>query len=396
MLLLGFGGGVPAALILSTAQATLTEAGFSIALITALLWWRFPYAIKFLWAPILDRVSIFGLPRRAGWIMFLAGIMVIVMPFGPWLVSYQQWIVYTAILSFLGASYDTVTDGFRRDVYAESEYASATATFVVGYRAGMMFSGAVALGLADYLSWQQVYGVVAAGMFFAVGGLVVSRAEPIVVSGEGSRSFADQLRDTFWAPLRELLSRERVWWLVVFVMLFKVGDVLADAVVTPFLLHVGYSRTSIAAIAKGVGVASGLLGGVIGGILVARVKLLDGLLIAAVLQGVSNIGFWMLAAYPPDMGMLALVNGFEKVSSGIGGVVLATYLGKMTSKEFSGSQYALLSSLLGIPRDLLGGFAGTFAVVLGWSQFFLGTLVVSIPVLALLGYERIKRKAAWM
>jgi PAT family beta-lactamase induction signal transducer AmpG len=385
MIFLGMASGTPLAVLSSTMLAFLKEGGTSLVFISSLLFWKFPYSIKFLWAPLLDRYHgpLGFVGRRKGWMLIL--IVFLSFLIGVWpqfldLSGGNGWIYFVLATAFCGASFDVVVDAYRRDAFPLLQYGKATATFVIGYRIGALFAGGIAIGMAQYQSWPTVFMIIGAtGMFGLVGTLLGPKE-----CSEDPLAHPLTLTQSFLKPLHELFSIKGISLVITFLLLFKIGDSLIEALLTPFLLEVGYTKINIALVAKTYGLAAGLLGGVLGAVLLEKFSIKNSLLISGVLQLIANSGFIYLANSSPSIDALAVVNIAEKLAAGIGGTVLAAFLGSLCSIRFSATQFAILTSLLGIPRDVVSSTAGFFVEKLGWSTFFAFSMLAATPALFIL------------
>jgi PAT family beta-lactamase induction signal transducer AmpG len=172
--------------------------------------------------------------------------------------------------------------------------------------------------------------------------------------------------------------------MLLFILLYKVGDSMAANMTTPFILQMGYSKTDMATVAKTIGLFATMLGGLAGGILMLRYNMKWSLVCFGILQAVSTLGFSFLPSLPVAWGSLALIIGVENIASGMGTAAYAAYMASLTNKQFTATQYALLTALMGIPRVILASPTGKMAEVMGWEMFFVVCTVVAIPGLLLL------------
>ena len=340
-----------------------------------------PYTLKFLWAPFLDRWVPPLLGRRRGWILVgqvaLAGALL--------LLAYSQpklsplFMAFTAMLvTFFSSTQDVAIDAYRRDVLEDEELGLGSALAVNGYRIGMLVAGAGALALADHFPWKWVYGLMAAVMLLS-SAFTFFAPEPVHES-----SPPKSLRQAVVQPFIEFLSRDGAWLFLTFILLYKVGDALASTQFTPFYLLSGYTKTEIAAVAKVFGFWATIVGGLIGGIFILRQGFYRSLWVFGVLQAVSTLAFAWLSLVPAHWSALAIVIGFENLTSGMGTSAYAGFMAKLCNRQFTATQYALLSSLMGIPRVVIGSSGGWLATQLGWYGFFILCTLAAIPGLLLL------------
>jgi PAT family beta-lactamase induction signal transducer AmpG len=386
VLLLGFSSGLPLSLTGSTLQAWLTVAQVDIVTIAWFSWIGLPYALKFLWAPVMDRYVPPLLDRRRGWILLmqlalLAGIGAMALS-SP---TESLWMLGCAALwvAFFSASQDVVIDAYRTDVLRAEERGMGAAVSVFGYRIAMLASGALALVLADQIGWRATYFLMAALM---LAGTVVAWKSP---QPESPARAPAALRDAVVQPLRDLFLRRGALALLALVMLYKFGDALAGTLTTAFLLRgVGFSLTDVGAVNKVLGLASLLLGGLIGGVLLTRLSLVRALLIFGALQAISNLSFAWLAWAGKSYPLLVFTVGFENFASGLGTAAFVAFAMALCNHSYSATQYALLSALASVGRILFGPTAGGMVQGLGWDGFFVLTFVAALPGLALVWVMR--------
>lgn len=381
MLLLGYCSGLPLLLTASTLQAWMTNEGVSLTAIGMVSLISAPYTFKFLWAPFLDRYTIPFLGRRRGW-MFITQLLLILSIFALSLFNPKTELANMAVCAFLiaffSASQDIVIDAYRREIVQEEELGLASSLYVNGYRLAMLVSGAFALFLADQMSWKSVYEIMALCMIPALIFTFIAPREHDLIKAPVS------LREAVVEPLKDFFNRRGAFIILTFIMLYKVGDNMASNMTTPFILQSGYTKTDIATVAKTFGMATTLLGALFGGVLMLRMKMKSSLIIFGIFQAVSTLGFSILPSLPVHFSSLALIIGFENLAAGMGGSAYAAYMASLTNKQFTATQYALLSSLMAIPRVILSSPTGKMAEVLGWESFFIVCTFMAVPGLLLL------------
>jgi MFS transporter, PAT family, beta-lactamase induction signal transducer AmpG len=392
VLLLGFSSGLPLALTGSTLQAWLTVSGADIMTIAWFSWIGIPYLLKFLWSPLMDRYVPPFLGRRRGW-MLLTQLALVVgiagMAISP--PNTNLWLLGCLALwvAFASASQDIVIDAYRTDLLPAAERGMGAAVSVLGYRLAMLASGGLALILADRIGWRQTFFVMAALM--AVG-LATSLAAPEpALRATPPRS----LREAVVEPLKDLLSRSGALQLLALIALYKFGDALAGTLTTAFLIRgVGFSLTDVGTINKVLGLASLLLGGLIGGLLLVRMSLTRALLLFGVLQAISNLSFALLAWAGKSYPLLVFAVGFENLASGMGTAAFVALAMALCNHSFSATQYALLSALASLGRILFGPVTGGLVEAVGWADFFVLTFVAALPGLWLVWRMRDQIAAA--
>jgi PAT family beta-lactamase induction signal transducer AmpG len=380
-LLMGFSSGLPLLLTGSVLQAWLKDGGIDLTRIGLFALAGLPYTLKFLWSPLFDRYAL-PLGRRRGWMALMqlsvAGALLLLSMTQP--AADQLWLVMLAglLVTFFAASQDIVIDAYRRESMAESELGLGSALYVNGYRVGMLLAGGGGLILADWMSFEAMYRLMAVFMAACV---VVTLLAPEPPLPEGRPR---NLREAVVLPFRDYFSRDGAWLILAFILLYKLGDTMASAMTTPFYLDLGYSKTEIGAVVKLFGFWATLAGGTLGGLWILRAGMHRALWLFGFGQMISTFGFVVLAQLPPSEVALAAVVAIENLTAGMGTAAFVGFMAALTDRRFTATQYALLSSLMGVPRVLLSAPTGWLAQTLGWSGFFLLCVLIAIPGLLML------------
>lgn len=378
---LGFSSGLPLALTASTLQAWMTVEKVDLRIIGIFSLVGLPYTLKVLWAPLMDRYSLPWLGRRRGWILttqvFLAASILILGHSSP---SSMPWLaaVLALTVAFFSASQDIVVDAYRADVLSEEERGAGAATTVVGYRIAMLTSGALALIISDLMSWRLVYSLMA--------GLMLSSVFFTFLAPEPEEKVVPprSLRDAVWEPLISYFRRSRAVEMLLFIIFFKLGDVMAAAMTTPFLLELGFTRTDVGTVNKGFGLLSTILGTLAGGSIIGRLGINRSLWIFAFLQAGATSTFAALAMVGKSYPMMITAIGMENLCGGMGTAGFIAFLMSLCDKRFTATQYALLSSLMAITRVLAGAPTGFMVESLGWVMFFMISVLCAFPGILLL------------
>jgi len=383
-LMLGFVSGFPYAAVESTLQAWLTESGASLEHISQFAYVLLPYSLKFLWAPFLDQLAPPLLGRRKGWAV-IAQIALTLSFTGMAFCDPHQHLWSVAILAtcaaFCSASLDISLDAQRRELFADTQLGLASTLFTNGYRIGLIASGGLALALAEFWAWWEVYLTIAVISAVCIVVVVLSE-EPSSESKRPVRNFSAMVTE----PFIEFFSRRGWMVLLLFVVTYKLGDSLAAALRTTFLLNVGYSKIQIAEISKAVGLAASIAGAFAGGVLMLRMSLIRSLVVFGILQAVSTLGFWFVARTTPDLGLLTVVIGFENFTGGLGTSAYVAFIASICDLRFSGTQYAALTSLMRIPSIVASAQTGRLVNLLGWAHFFLLCVVAAAPAFLLIPF----------
>ncbi|MBU1163140.1 MAG: AmpG family muropeptide MFS transporter [Proteobacteria bacterium] len=380
-LLMGFSCGLPLLLTITVLQAWMKEEGVDLTVIGLMALVGLPYTLKFIWAPFLDRYTLPFLGRRRGWLL-IAQIFLIFSIAGLGLtdpVGHPWMVVFAALLvTFFSASQDIVVDAYRREDLPDEELGLGSSLYVNGYRVGMLLASGGGLILADHITFSMVYLIMAACMlpgvlttFFA--------SEPEIAVGTPK-----SLKEAVLCPLIDYFSRKEALWILAFILFYKMGDNMASAMTTPFYLDIGFSKTEIGAVVKLFGFWATIIGSLIGGVLMLRQGIYRSLWIFGFLQSISTAGFALLARIGHSIPALSAVIAFENLSSGMGTAAYVAFMASITNKKFTATQYALLSSLMGVPRVLVSAPTGFFAKSLGWENFFIFCTLIAIPGMLLL------------
>ena len=383
VMVLGFSSGLPLALTAGTLQAWLAVEGVDIVTIGWFALVGQPYTYKFLWAPLMDRFQPPFLGRRRGWLattqlalLALIGCLGLLSPTdSPWPTA-----LCALAIAFLSASQDIVVDAYRSDILRAEERGAGAAVSVLGYRIAMLVSGAGALIIADqWLGWHAMYWLMAGLM------LVGFVATWFALEPPGAAAAPKTLQDAVRLPLAEFFSRRGAWWLLLLVVLYKLGDAFAGNLTTAFLLRgPGFSATEVGAISKGFGLAATIAGALAGGALMAKLRLYRALMLFGILQAVTNLGFMVLAAAGKNYPMLYAVIGAENLCGGMGTAAYVALLMALCDRRFSATQYALLSALSAIGRVYVGPIAGYLVGAMGWTAFFFCTFLIALPGVVML------------
>lgn len=380
-LLMGFSSGLPLLLTGSVLQAWLKDGGIDLTRIGLFALVGLPYTLKFLWSPLFDRYAL-PLGRRRGWMALMqlsvAGTLLLLSMTQP--AADHLWLVMLAglLVTFFAASQDIVIDAYRRESMAESELGLGSALYVNGYRIGMLLAGGGGLILADWMSFEAMYRLMAVFMAACVA-VTLLAPEPPLPEGRPRN-----LREAVVLPFRDYFSRDGAWLILAFILLYKLGDTMASAMTTPFYLDLGYSKTEIGAVVKLFGFWATLAGGTLGGLWMLRAGMHRALWLFGFGQMISTFGFVVLAQLPPSEVALAAVVAIENLTAGMGTAAFVGFMAALTDRRFTATQYALLSSLMGVPRVLLSAPTGWLAQTLGWPGFFLLCVLIAIPGLLML------------
>jgi MFS transporter, PAT family, beta-lactamase induction signal transducer AmpG len=382
VVLLSFSSGLPLGLVTIAIPDWMRSLHLDIRVVGLITLAQAPWAFKVLWSPFMDRYTPPWLGRKRGWAaitqvalfvltLVLAGVAG--HPDAPWVVA-----SLALAIAFASASQDIAIDAYAVEVLRPEEQGSAVGARIAVYRAAMFVSGGLSITLAARWSWRLV---IAGLAFFYVVALVITWLAP---EPERAPAAPRDLRGAIWEPFLGLLARHRALEILAFVVFYKLSDQLAQALVRPFLIDMGYSAFDRGFALATVGLVATLLGTFVGGIATTVIGLGHSLWLFGFLQTFSNAGYVVLARSPVNVPLMYGATGFEMLTSGMGTGAFSVLLLRMTQKRFSATQYALFSSLFGLPRLVAGPLAGVLVDAVGWPTFFVVSIACGVPGLILL------------
>jgi PAT family beta-lactamase induction signal transducer AmpG len=398
MLFLGFSAGLPFLLVAGTLTAWLATADIGMAEIGMFAWIGILYSLKFVWAPLVDRLALPGLSallgrRRAWMLVSQAGIAAALFALA-WLdpaqdLSRMAW--FALLVAFASATQDIVIDAYRIEAVDLNLQGAMAASYQTGYRLGIVAAGAGALIIAQLQSWQAAYLAMAALM--SVGlltTLVIAEPESRRVDAPprewvGSRGWSTWVADAFIGPFVEFFRRNGRWAIVllIFIGFYRVTDMVLGVMANPFYIDLGFSLAEIASITKVFGIFVTLFGAAIGGVAVSRYGLGGPLIFGAVLLAVTNLFFAGMALIGAELWFLAITISADNLAAGFTGTVFIAYLSGLTNVNYTATQYALFSSLMTLPGKLISGFSGFIVEGTDWFTFFVYASAMGIPGIAL-------------
>jgi PAT family beta-lactamase induction signal transducer AmpG len=380
ILAMGFASGLPLALTAGTLQYWLTESGVSLGSIGLFSLVATAYTLKFLWSPVIDRTPLpwlsAWLGQRRAWLiaieLLLAGALVWLGSTDPASDPWRTALV-AVVVAFLSASQDIVIDAYRIEVLSPDEQAAGAAATQIGYRIGMIASGAGALAAAEFFGWPRAYYLMAA--LLGVGVLTaLLTPEPTHPTRQGAF-----FRGAVIEPFREFSSRSGWIVILVFVVLYRLGDALSGNMSMPFYVLLGFSKIEIAGVTKVLGVVASSLGILAGGAFAFRLGTLRALVAAGVIHAVSNLAFVVQAWAGHDVGFLTGTIFVENFTGGLVSAAFVGYLSGLCNSRFTATQYALFSSLTATGRTVLASPAGYLAAAVGWPVFFTLAAFAAVP-----------------
>ena len=390
MFFFGFASGLPFLLVAGTLAYWLKDNDIDLKSITLIASAGLAYTLKFLWAPLVDRwrLPLFGrLGLRRGWILLalllVIAALLVMAQLTPDRLAPFVWVTLGA--AFAGATLDIGVDAYRVEIAPRKEQGALLSTYSLGYRIALIITGALALVLADHLSWPMVYRAMALVMLIPVAAVFFAR-EPDVLRVK-TENWSQGLREGVVEPFADFFRRfgpTLAVGLLAFILLAKVSDQsLGGGIMAPFYIDQGYTKTEIGAISKVYGVWIGIAGVFLAGIAIARWGVRWPLLVGVVLGAISNLIFVWLEGANGDLGKLTLAVSVDNLSQGFQGTTLSAFLTALVNQRFSATQFALFSSLVMLPGKLLSAVSGGIVEQTGYGTYFWITTLVAIPAVLL-------------
>ena len=389
MCLLGFSSGLPFLLVSVTLSLWLKENGIALKSVTMIASAGMTYALKFLWAPLLDhwRLPLFTrLGLRRGWLLFaqlgvLCGLLLMA-TFTPQ--QLQPFVLATLLVAFMGATQDIAIDAYRIEIAPPSAQGALVATYALGYRLGLLLGGAVALILADHIPWSWIYVAMAVAMVLPIVTTLLMR-EPTVARST-PRGWRMAMRESVIDPFTDFFRRYS--WVVagltlLFILLSKLPEQSIGTIFNPFMRDMGFSKTEIGAVTKIYGVWIGIAGAFVGGACVARWGAWQTLGACIVLGACSNLLYLLLLGNQGSLAVLTLAISGQNFAEGMLGPPTVAFLSLLVNRQHTATQYALLSSLVNLPGKVLGFFAGGLVAVIGYGGYFAITVISMLPAMLL-------------
>ena len=388
----GFSSGLPLFFIIQLLPAWLLSYGVTIKAIAAFSLTQLPYVLKFLWAPLLDRYSLIPfLGRRRSWMLVTQiGLLIGIAVYGMLDPQAQlKWVVILSIVvSFLSATQDVAVDAFRREILSDKELGLGNSIHVNAYKIAGFVPGALSLILADHLPWHTVFIITA---LFMLPGALMS----LFVKEPAASKFAPKtLISSVVEPFVEFFNRQG-WkyalFILAFMLLYKLGDSMATALQSTFILKMGFSKTDLGTINKGIGLASSIAGGIFAGIWMLRLGINKALWVFGVAQTLAILAFVVLAHYGPfetigtrERMLLAFVIAAETFAMSLGTMAFVSFIARTTNPSYTALQLALFTSLTAVPRSLINASTGWLVERMGWESFFYLCMILAIPGMLML------------
>ena len=407
---MGFVSGVPLLLTITLLQAWLTDEGVSKSTIGLFALVGLPYSLKFIWAPLFDHFTVSSLGRRRGWLLItqvLLIISIIVLGLANPAMNPFNVAVLATLVAFSSASQDIVIDAYRRESLTDEEQTIGASAYVLGYRIGALAAGAGGLILADYMTYQMVYAFMSIIMIYGVfitliaeepkkyyepSNFISAIYNPFVeffnrhVSINIASDRLTNLNNRSKISRRNILNNTLLIPILIllFILLYKIGDTMAHSLSTNFYLDIGFSKSEIGTIVKFFGLFATLVGAFIGGLISLKIGLFRSLMIFGIFQAIAKLGFSVLAYFGDIIYLLMIVISLENLAAGVGYTAYLAFIANMTNKRFTATQFALMTALMSLPRTLFSGMSGYLVEMLDWELYFIFCSLIAFPALIIL------------
>lgn len=382
LLLLGFASGLPLFLTGSTLKAWMTDEGLSLATIGLFSFVTLPYSLKVFWAPFLDRFALPGLGRRRGWMLLMQlgmAAALFLLAFSQPHLDLMRVVVLALAVAVTSATFDIAVDAWRAEALDQKHLGLGNSIHIAAYRVAMLVSGGLAMILAQIFSWRVTY--------LGMAGLTLlgTLGTWLAMNTDGVARAPRTLQEAISGPLKDLLKRKGIGYLLAFAVFYKLGDWLAEAMTMPFLMRgMGFTKMQIGTVQKTTAMVAIILGGLLGGWMLMRMSLRKALWICGFVQAGSILGFWAISMLGRHLPLLVAANTLENLAYGMGGSALVALLMGSCNRSYTGTQYALFSALTALPRTVFGGLTGFMAESYGWKLYFPVCAAAAIPGLLLL------------
>ncbi len=362
ILLLGFSSGLPIMVVYGSVKLWLKKFGVDLSTIGYISWIAIPYSYNFLWAFLFDRFSPFKVGRRKSWLLITQALLLlsfVLLSFG----NPQDSVGYIALMGFLlcffSASQDVAVDAYRNEALSRDELGIGASFGVYGYRVAMWVASGFGIWITDSETWNWSFNQ----MFLLMAGFMLVGIVTTLWADEpeNQQPRLTTLTESVFVPFKEFFKRSHAFYILLFIFFYKFGDSFAGSMSRPFYSDVGFTNKDIGEIASTLGLFSTLLGLFLGGGLIFRFGHYRALWVSGILQAVSTVLFAVLALSPTRWNFAGVVF-FEDVSSGMGTAALVAFMGLLTNKSFTATQYALFASLASVGRTMFAGFSGDVIV----------------------------------
>jgi PAT family beta-lactamase induction signal transducer AmpG len=395
MLALGFSSGFPYLLVFGTLSYWLKDINISYKLIGAFSLVKIPYSLKWAWSPLIDNIKLpilYKMGRRRSWALFIQVLLffsLTVMSFINPLEHTLYMALAAFIVSFLSASQDIVLDAFRVESFEneQDKQASGVAIYILGYRIGLIFSGAGAIYLASYLSWSNVYLIMSLGIFLGIMAILSAKEPEKYKYKKYEFKLKDGikfLKNSIVEPFKNFAKHKNWMLILLFIFTYRLSDAYFNPMSFPFYIDMGFTKNEIASVIKIYGMIATIIGSLVGGIIVMKIGLKKSLLIFGITQCITTMLFAVQAGLGHNFTSFVIIVSLENFSSGLATTAMVAYISSICDKMYTATQYALLSSVMSLSRDIFASTSGFVVEKINWEIFFIISGLMSLPAILII------------
>ena len=350
-----------------------------------------PYAISFLWSPILDHVKIPILSRffsmRFSWIIVLQVTLSIAVFMISNISPIENIKIFAAlgfVIALLSSTQDVALGALRAQIVPSAKQGIVSGIYIFGYRIGMLIGSSGAIYASVYMSWSEIYKIFANIILYFPMVLFITAGRYLNVSDdiEKTQEISRYLSLDFWRnALMNVGSAGFVITILIYLILYRLPDNFISIMINPFLVETGFDALQISTVGKFLGITTAIIGGIIASFVMHRIKIIDALLYFGIIHALSHLLFIFQNHMGDNIYTLFLVIGAESIT---GGMVMAAYIAFITSLctgKYSATQYAFFSSMMGISRSIFPSLSGLIVMHAGWNNFFFFVTLLTIPPL---------------
>lgn len=388
--MMGLLSGMPFSVIFTIFVVMMKDMGVSLAIVTSLALAKFPYSIKFLWSPLIDGFRIPFLSkygRRKSWMMLVTIINISLLTAIISIASkanFQTILVLAICFGFCSASYDIAYDAWRIERVEKDMQAMCASVAVFAYRLGSLLTSGVAMYIVGAFDDNWNYGFAFIISLFITAFLFMLTIPDKSKSKSGLVGF--DLKNNVINPFKDFLTKPNASLILLAIILYKAGEAMLAYVSTPFILELGFTKKEWSEVVKFFGFIATTLGTFTGGVIVYRLGSIRGLLVCGIIQMVANLSYIWLESQGPVMKALYITIAIDNFTGGMGMAALVGYLGTLCNREYTATQYALFSSATALANSTITIYSGSLVEMLGWRDFFIFTVFLSLPALFVLMY----------
>lgn len=397
LMALGFSSGFPFLLVFGTLSFWLKDLDISYSLIGAFSLVKIPYSLKWAWSPLIDNIKIpylYKMGRRRSWAVLVQVLLFLVLTAMALNQPEEHTLhmaLYAFIASFLSASQDIVLDAYRVESFENEpeKQASGVAIYVLGYRLGLIFSGAGAICLASVMSWNDVYLIMACGLLVGFIAMLLAHEPQQYSYKKYEFKIKDSivfLKNSIINPFKDFAKRRYWYWILLFIFTYRLSNAYFAPMSFPFYVDLGFSKAEIASVIKIYGMIAAILGGLTGGLIVMKIGMKKSLMLFGLTQCLTTFLFAVQASYGHNMSLFITIITLENFSSGLATTALVAYISSLCNKLYTATQYALLSSVISLSRDIFASTSGILAQYVSWKMFFVFSGFLSLPSLIIVWF----------